>query len=266
MPEGDSAWWAAEAIHRTLAGQSLVRASLRGAPLDLRDQRVAAARAMGKHVLIGFEGPTRTTVRVHLGLSGAWRITRRPARDRDAPGLLLASALASAVCVQPAEVAVAPLHTLLARPPLSLLGPDVMLAPPPLAALVAVARARWADEPVILALRDQRVASGIGNVCALEALFRASVHPATPLSVLPDPVVAQLFDLAAALLRRDVARGTRGDHAPRRVYAREGRPCVRCRGPIAFTREGPGGRRAFWCPRCQPASDGPGVDVSAPIE
>jgi endonuclease VIII len=37
------------------------------------------------------------------------------------------------------------------------------------------------------------------------------------------------------------------------VYGRNGRPCRRCRTPIAARKAGADARLTYWCPRCQPA-------------
>jgi formamidopyrimidine-DNA glycosylase len=117
---------------------------------------------------------------------------------------------------------------------------------------------------VKVALLDQRVLAGIGNILATEALFRARIHPARPASSLSRRQVGSLVRGLEASLRHTLASMTRegkdaevlyvqeraGDH-PFLVYGRAGEPCSRCREPIARMRLG--GRATAFCPRCQRA-------------
>lgn len=116
--------------------------------------------------------------------------------------------------------------------------------------------------PIRSLLLDQRKIAGVGNIYAVEALWFARIHPATPANSVGDRVSARLHRSLRRVLRRAIRAGgttlrnyrtVEGDvggfaralHA----YGRKGEPCTRCRTPIA--RLVFGGRSAFLCPRCQ---------------
>jgi formamidopyrimidine-DNA glycosylase len=113
-------------------------------------------------------------------------------------------------------------------------------------------------------LLDQGILRGVGNIYADESLFRARIHPARIARNLTQTQLATLHQsvreiLTAAIRSRGSsvsdyldAEGNRGDFQLRhRVYQREGKPCVRCRGKIR--RIIVAGRSSHFCPRCQPA-------------
>ena len=112
------------------------------------------------------------------------------------------------------------------------------------------------------ALLDQRVAAGVGNIYADEALWRARVHPLRPAAGLAPEEITRLHRALRKALRLGIARqgATLRDYAgpsgePGRmqeefkVYGREGEPCERCGTPIEKTRVA--GRGTWYCPSCQ---------------
>ena len=111
-----------------------------------------------------------------------------------------------------------------------------------------------------VALLDQRVVAGIGNIYASEALHRAGLSPRRRASTIATRAGAPLDSavrLAAAIkavLIDAIERG--GSYAtaggPRfRVYEREGERCLTkgCRGTIKRITQM--GRSTFFCPVCQ---------------
>jgi endonuclease-8 len=121
-------------------------------------------------------------------------------------------------------------------------------------------RRRLAGRPPTMSigevLLDQQVVSGIGNIYRNEALFACRVNPAVPWSSL-DAAVIDTLVLTAARLMRAKTEPPPADRpgAPLSgkplVYGRAGRPCYRCRTPIATAKLGEQPRDAYWCPRCQ---------------
>ncbi len=107
--------------------------------------------------------------------------------------------------------------------------------------------------PLKVALLDQRVVAGVGNIYASEALWLARLSPkrkaatiATPTG-LPRPSATLLAAAVTEVLTAAIA-GT----GPRfRVYDREGGPCLHdgCGGTIRRIVQA--GRSTFYCPRCQ---------------
>ncbi|HKT81665.1 MAG TPA: bifunctional DNA-formamidopyrimidine glycosylase/DNA-(apurinic or apyrimidinic site) lyase [Vicinamibacterales bacterium] len=110
-----------------------------------------------------------------------------------------------------------------------------------------------------IALLDQTVVAGVGNIYASEALHLARISPLRAASTLttargfPRAGCQRLAAAIKAVLRRAITRtaSKRYRAARFRVYDREGEPCPtpRCRGTIARIEQG--GRSTFYCPVCQ---------------
>jgi formamidopyrimidine-DNA glycosylase len=106
--------------------------------------------------------------------------------------------------------------------------------------------------PIKLALLDQRVLAGVGNIYAAEALWLAKIAPTAVASSLTRARQAALLDAVRAVLEK--AQGLqgryRGEGAGRfEVYDREGEPCSRCGAKIRRMTQGQ--RSTYYCPRCQ---------------
>lgn len=130
----------------------------------------------------------------------------------------------------------------------------------------AAARAiRCKDTQIKRVLLDQSVVSGIGNIYADEALWRARLHGRRLTSRLTNRQVIELLDQARAVMTSALAQGgTSFDSLYVNVngesgyfersldaYGREGEPCARCGSPIR--REAFMNRSSYFCPRCQRA-------------
>ena len=113
-----------------------------------------------------------------------------------------------------------------------------------------------------LALMDNRVVTGVGNIYANEALFRAGIHPGARANRLSKARLARLVDAARDVLQAAIAKGgsTLRDYVGSDgasgyfqldyfVYGREGSACRVCGGTIRHTRQG--GRSSFYCAHCQ---------------
>ena len=134
---------------------------------------------------------------------------------------------------------------------------------------VFVARLRAKHTEIKRALLDQTLISGIGNLDADEALWRAQLHGARPTDALTRPAVRRLLGHVRDVLGEAiVAGGTTFDALYVNVngesgyfdrslnaYGREGRPCHRC-GTI-MRREQFMNRSSYSCPRCQPRPRSP---------
>lgn len=113
-------------------------------------------------------------------------------------------------------------------------------------------------------LLDQTVASGIGNIYADEALWRAGVNGARIADKLTRRQLGELLDSAAEVMREALGQGGtsfdslyvnvngQSGYFDRslNVYGREGRNCHRCGAVIR--RDKFMNRSSFYCPRCQP--------------
>ena len=127
-----------------------------------------------------------------------------------------------------------------------------------------VARVRRRSSGVKRLLLDQGLVSGVGNIYADEALWRARIHGERGGDRLPRRQVLELVAHVQDVMRDALAQGgtsfdalyvnvngesgyfDRSLHA----YGREGEPCERCGEPIrrtAFMN-----RSSYFCRRCQP--------------
>jgi endonuclease-8 len=247
-----------------LGGATLRRADLRHPRLstvDLVGTVVDRVRSVGKHLFVRFDNGV--SLHNHLGMDGSWRLydpgRRAPVGhwtrvllatdDR----LALGQNLKELALVRTAEEGRLVEH----------LGPD-LLDPDWSADHDATALARLTSEPARelgLALLDQSVMAGVGNVYKAEVCFLLGVSPWTPVSEVD---AAEVVALARKLLLNNATRGVRnttGD--PRRgrelwVYGRERAGCLRCGGRVVVAAQGSGTRErvAYHCPRCQPGPVG----------
>jgi formamidopyrimidine-DNA glycosylase len=159
-------------------------------------------------------------------------------------------------------------HMCVARDGAQLPAPIAHIAPDPLepafdsAALVRRLRGRHTG--VKRALLDQSLVSGIGNIYADEALWRARLHWARPTETLTGPEVSRLLEAVRGVFAEALALGgtsfdslyvnVNGESGyfdrSLAVYGREGEPCRECGTPIR--RDPFMNRSSYSCPRCQP--------------
>ncbi len=119
------------------------------------------------------------------------------------------------------------------------------------------------DTEIKRALLDQSLISGIGNIYADEALWRARLHGARSTASLPRPRVEELLNHAREVMSEALDRGgtsfdslyvnVNGESGyferSLNAYGREGEPCPRCGGHIR--RERFMNRSSFSCSKCQ---------------
>ncbi len=114
-----------------------------------------------------------------------------------------------------------------------------------------------------VALLDQSVLAGVGNIYADEALFRAGIHPLARCDSLGRRELQRLAKAIRDVLAAAVAAGGstirdyidangRGGQFVRshHVYGRAGQPCLRCKTillPLVVAQ-----RSTVFCPKCQP--------------
>ena len=130
------------------------------------------------------------------------------------------------------------------------LGPDALRDPlPPLSG----------KRPVKVALMDQGVVAGLGNLHAAEALWRAGIDPRRPAETVTGERHARLALGVAEQLRLEEQLLAKEDEItyvedagapnPFPVYQKEGEPCPRCGARIL--RFVQAGRSTYWCAGCQ---------------
>lgn len=111
-------------------------------------------------------------------------------------------------------------------------------------------------------LLNQRFISGVGNIYADEALFRARIHPLAQAHRLSRRRALRLYEAVLEVLTEAVAAGgstisnyADGEGRPgwfqfqHRVYQRAGQPCLQC--GAAIRRILVSQRGTHYCPKCQ---------------
>lgn len=113
------------------------------------------------------------------------------------------------------------------------------------------------------ALLSQQIMSGVGNIYADEALWRAKVHPEVRTSEMSLKKIELVIDSAIEVMREAILQGgtsfddlyidVNGESGyfeqSLAAYGQTDRPCVRCGTPIR--RIIVGQRSSHFCPRCQ---------------
>lgn len=126
-----------------------------------------------------------------------------------------------------------------------------------------------------VALMDNAVVVGVGNIYATEALFHTGIHPARPahtisvqqaeqLVVVIKRILQQSIDLGGSTLRDYVnGQGESGYFQQTLLaYGRAGLPCTLCQTPLQTCKLGQ--RASAFCPSCQPVDKSAGVGLIQP--
>jgi formamidopyrimidine-DNA glycosylase len=233
----------------------------------LEQARIARVRRVGKHIVFDLEraakgrkfAPSGQWI-VHLGMTGSMLVT--PAERELAKHTHAIARLASGRelrFVDPrrfgrlAVVEIKDNAAGFAAP-----GSEPLLAD--LDSFIALFRGR--KTPIKSALLNQKLLSGVGNIYADEALFRAAVRPRRRAASLTREELRKLHTGLKKVLREAIRRGgsTVRNYVDQdgkeglfqlkhRVYGREGLPCLVCGTPIK--RIVIAGRSSHFCPHCQ---------------
>jgi formamidopyrimidine-DNA glycosylase len=201
-------------------------------------RRLTAAHRLGKFLWAETDddGPS---LGLHLGMAGRIAVDEEPAPrgwDRFALDLEDGGRLALRDKRR--------LGRVILEPDYSHLGPDAA----EVSRDVFRRRVGRGGSPLKARLLDQGVISGVGNLLADEALWRARLSPHRPAGELSDDELDKLRRALRAAVR-DAIRGG-GVHTGKLIAERgRGQRCPRCGGEL--TRETVGGRTTYWCPRCQ---------------
>jgi formamidopyrimidine-DNA glycosylase len=203
------------------------------------------------------------TLLVHLGMTGSLRVHSQapPRRAHDHVDIVLDNGVTlryhdprrfGAMLWLPDSGAA---HPLLAK-----LGPEPFDAAFDADYLWSATRRRGAA--IKLALMDNHLVVGVGNIYANESLFRAGIRPMRPANRVARARLARLVTEVRATLADAIAKGgsTLRDYVDSAgapgyfqldyfVYGREGEPCRVCGSAIRMRRMG--GRATSYCPRCQ---------------
>ncbi|KHJ70649.1 bifunctional DNA-formamidopyrimidine glycosylase/DNA-(apurinic or apyrimidinic site) lyase [Rhodococcus sp. Chr-9] len=236
--------------------------------LQVTGQKVASVERRGKYMWLVLE-PADLALVVHLGMSGQMLV--QPPTVPDEKHLRIRAVLDNGADLRFVDQrtfggwALAPLVEVdgdrlplpvahIARDPM-----DPRFDPD---AVVAVLRTKHTE--IKRALLDQTVVSGIGNIYADEALWRARIHGNRPTDALSRPKLRSALDAATEVMAEALEQGGTSFDAlyvnvngesgyferSLNVYGRENEPCRRCGAPIR--REKFMNRSSYSCPKCQP--------------
>ncbi len=280
MPELPEVEYTRCRLHRAMAGARVERVRIRRQKLRypipddfirrVENQTVRAVSRRAKYLLVELE--SGDVLLMHLGMSGTFRVLRRGREQarkayyydverletHDHVVFEMSSGLAAVfndprrfgfiLLLRGDEIAT---HAALSR-----LGPEPLARSFDAAALARGLGRRKTS--LKIALADQRVIAGLGNIYVVEALHRAGLSPRRRASTLVTPrgsakppllaLVGAIRQVLTEAIRRQYRTGAAN---PFLVYDREGEPCPRpgCSGTIRRIVQG--GRSTFYCPACQ---------------
>lgn len=257
MPEGDTVYRSANNLNAVLAGRVLTRCDIRVptfAALDLTGETLDEVLARGKHILMRVGD---YTLHSHLKMEGSWHIYRHGSHWRRPEWQ------ARAILGTDEHVAVGfelGLFDVVRRTDedsiVGYLGPDLL--GPDWDPVLALANLRRDPERAIgVALLDQRVLAGLGNVYRAEVCFLRGILPKRPVGEVEN--LEKVVDLAHRLItanRDRTERTTTGNLQRDRtwVYGRTGAACRRCGTRIEQGELSDNVlqlRQVWWCPSCQ---------------
>jgi formamidopyrimidine-DNA glycosylase len=242
----------------------------------LAGARLVSVERRGKNLLctLARGRAERLGVWSHLGMTGKW--LRRGAQDPSPPATRVELDLAGGtrLCYVDRRMfgrfRIVPGARFDDLPEIAALGPDPLTDGIDAAGFAA--RLGRLRTPIKVALLDQTLLAGVGNIQASESLFRAGIDPRRPARSLS---AAEVKRLAAAIRASiDFTLGTFADAGadggkadigyveegtaenPFLIYGRAGAPCPRGKhgkhgkhGTIVRVVQA--GRATFFCPRCQ---------------
>jgi formamidopyrimidine-DNA glycosylase len=127
-----------------------------------------------------------------------------------------------------------------------------------------ISKIRRKNSAIKRVLLDQSVMSGVGNIYADEALWRAAIHPERISKKLSEPEISRLLDSVAIVMQEALKQGgtsfddlyinVNGESGyfdvELEAYGQEDEPCSRCGTQIR--RITFGHRSSHFCPTCQP--------------
>lgn len=227
----------------------------------LRGQTVNAVSRRGKYLTIDLS--SGETLIMHLGMSGWFHVAPIGDRSRDPdPHDHVVFVMSSGQAVlfnDPRRFGFMDLAKegeFADYPSLRVMGPEPLSQEFTAAALARACRGKKISLKV--ALLDQRVVAGLGNIYASEALHHARLSPLRKAATIatkaggPTPLATALAKSIKAVLTSAIKRRESPYRSARfRVYERDGLKCLRpgCGGTIK--RLWQAGRSTFYCPRCQ---------------
>lgn len=273
MPEGDTIYRTAATLRKALLDRSVTRFETTLAVVAAVAERtpvagrsVAEVEARGKHLLIHFRiqaapenADADLVLHTHMRMTGSWHIYRPGERWQKAERLAVVTIHTPefvAPCFSAPVVELLTARQAEQHPELVSLGPDAITNEFDAAEAFRRLRARPETE-IGVALLNQRLMSGVGNVYKSEVLFVRRVSPFREVAELDDEVLGGLISESHRLLRLNRGGGIRRTHFDLNdrnrlwVYGRTGQPCRVCGTRIRMRRQGADARSTYFCPACQ---------------
>jgi formamidopyrimidine-DNA glycosylase len=290
MPELPEVEVVRRGLHEHVVGRRIETAEFFGArvarrhlpgPMDLADRLrgnvVRAAERRGKYLWLVLEAPDghRQSLVMHLGMSGQL-LVESPSAGRethlhatfdfadDGPQLRFVDqrtfgGMSLAELVPDPRL---PPRTWGVPASITHIAPDPLEPAFDQRAVITSLKSR--HSAVKRSLLDQGLVSGIGNIYADEALWRARVHGEREAATLSKPTLRRLVEHAREVMIEALGQGGTSFDAlyvnvngasgyfdrALSTYGREGLPCPRC-GTL-IRREAFMNRSSYSCPRCQP--------------
>lgn len=230
----------------------------------LAGQEVLSCRRRAKYLIIGF---ATGILLIHLGMSGSLRIftdgdTRIDHPDKhDHADIVFADGTVLRYH-DPRKFGAILWYEGIAEhhPLLEKLGPEPLSDD--FSADYLYQKLKTQKRAVKLALMDNAVVVGVGNIYANESLFKSGISPTRPADKVKKKECVVLVETVKAVLQRAIETGgsTLRDFVNSdgksgyfqqeyTVYGRQNEPCVRCGGLVQ--KEVLGQRGTFYCPNCQ---------------
>ena len=116
--------------------------------------------------------------------------------------------------------------------------------------------------PIKIALLEQNIISGIGNIYASEILFVCRINPSKPANKISSEEIEKILYHAKIILQKSIELGgtsvvdfispwkKKGSYQNElKVYMRENKPCYNCQSLIMNVKMN--NRSTFFCPQCQ---------------
>jgi endonuclease-8 len=254
MPEGDTIYRAARALEKAIGGKvvtafdtGLAKLTSINDDTPLIGRTVEKVEARGKWCLIFFSGDLILVT--HMLMSGTWHIYKTGEKWWQPKSRMRVAITCGAYQAVAFKVPIAEFHTARSierKSQIPKLGPDVLA----------------------LALLNQRVLAGLGNVYKSEVAFAAGVNPFRQMSTITEREMVALVEASHKYMKANVLDGsgdsivtysgnrrtTHSMNASDRlwVYGRQGQECRRCGAAIMMRKQGEQARSTYWCPGCQP--------------
>ncbi|NBO18412.1 MAG: bifunctional DNA-formamidopyrimidine glycosylase/DNA-(apurinic or apyrimidinic site) lyase [Proteobacteria bacterium] len=271
MPELPEVETVRTGLARALEGATIAQVTLRRADLRqpfpphlaaaLRGSTISRVSRRAKYLLFSFDSDD--VLIAHLGMTGRFSVQQGKPKLATHDHVVMGLTDGRSVIYNDARrfgvMTLAKADVLAQHPLLAVLGPEPLDKGFSAAYLKKALLAR--KTPVKVALMDQALVVGVGNIYASEALFLAGVDPRKPAHEAA-PKAAELVAAIRQVLQAAIASGgsslrdflqVSGDSGyfqhQFNVYGRQGQPCVSCGRPLEITRQA--GRSTFFCGSCQ---------------